>query len=93
MSGLDTKMNLTLKDLIMLIVFLGAGFGAYYSVDSRVTAVETITAKLEGKNEAYINLPRDVETLKEDVKANAVLTKAIYDGLVYKGIIKPKSVQ
>ena len=89
MPGLDTKMTLTLKDLIMLIGFLGAGFGGYYSVDSRVDAVEKITLKLEQQNEAYINLPRDVETLKEDVKANAKLTKAIYIGLIAKGIIKP----
>lgn len=89
MPGLDTKMTLTLKDLIMLIAFLGAGFGGYYSIDSRVDTVEKITLKLEQQNEVYINLPRDVETLKEDVKENSVLTKAIYIGLIAKGIIKP----
>ena len=96
MPVLDTKMTFTLKDLIMLIGFLGAGFGGYYSVTSDMESLKSNQADivsdismLEQKNQAYMNLPRDVETLKADVKANAELTKAIYIGLVAKGIIKP----
>lgn len=93
---MDTKMTFTLKDLIMLIGLMGAGFGGYYSVTGEIgdlqnTQIEIVSDvfKLEQKNQAYTSLPRDVETLKEDVKANAELTKAIYIGLVAKGIIKP----
>lgn len=96
MTVLDTKMAFTLKDLIMLVGFLGAGFGGYYSVTSEIESLKnnqvdivSDIAMLEQKDQAYASLPRDVETLKADVKANAELTKAIYIGLVAKGIIKP----
>ena len=93
---MDTKMTFTLKDLIMLVGFICAGFGAYYAIDSRLSDLErdyTIIVSdvndLESANKAYTSLPKDVETMKKDIQDNAELTKAIYLGLVAKGIIKP----
>lgn len=89
MPGLDTKMTLTLKDLIMLIGFLGAGFGAYYSVTSEIEQLKTKVTDLTEANTAYVGLPADVETLTEDMKKYGALTETIYYGLLSEGIIKP----
>ena len=93
---MDTKMTFTLKDLITLVGIISIGFGGYYTIDGRLSDLErdyTIVVSdindLESANKAYMSLPKDVETLKIDVKDNAKLTKAIYLGLVAKGIIKP----
>ena len=80
----------------MLVGFLGAGFGAYYSITTeqsdlkkdQVSIISDIN-ELKEANKAYRSLPKDVEIMKSDIKDNAKLTKAIYIGLVAKGIIKP----
>lgn len=95
MGGLDAKI-FGIKDVIYILVIAGGLFANWYTMDGRVGSLEANDSsqeksilKLEKKNEAYVSLPKDVEKLTEDVKDNAKLTKAIYLGLVAKGIIKP----
>ena len=93
---MDTKMTFTLKDLITLVGIISIGFGGYYAIDGRLSDLErdhiivvSDVNDLKSANKAYMSLPKDVEIMKKDIQDNAELTKAIYLGLVAKGIIKP----
>lgn len=87
--SLDTKMTFSLKDVIVVIGFLITMVGGYLTLTSEVDQLKEDVSILKEANKAYTNLPRDVKTMKKDIQDNAELTKAIYLGLVAKGIIKP----
>lgn len=88
MPGLDAKM-FGVKDVIYILLLVIGGAGSYYAMNDRIGDLEDKVTTLEDENKAYINLPKDVQTMQKDIEANAKLTKAIYLGLVAKGIIKP----
>lgn len=96
MASLDTKMTFTLKDLIMLVGFLSAGFGGYYAIDGRIVNLESSDstqnieiAELKEANKAIAGLPKDVQKMQLDIEKNGKTLQIIYFGLVAKDIIPP----
>ena len=96
MSGALEKKGFSARDVMYIITIVLAFSANYYTMDDSVGDLETAgmsqnnrVSRLEVKNESYASLPRDVKTMQKDIEANAELTKAIYLGLVAKGIIKP----
>ncbi len=96
MASLDTKMSFTLKDLIMLVGFLSAGFGGYYSITGEISDLkkEQVIAKaeiasLKEANKALSSLPKDMARMQIDIKKNGKTITLIYYGLVAENIIPP----
>ena len=89
MASLDTKMSFTLKDMVFLVTFLASGIGGYVTITGDVDQLKEEVTSLKEANKAYASLPKDVQTMQKNIEDNAKLTKAIYLGLVAKGIIKP----
>ena len=89
MASLDTKMTFTLKDIIFLITFSASVIGIYVDLTSDVDQLKEQVASLKEANKAYVGLPKDVETMKKDMKKYGALTETIYYGLLSEGIIKP----
>ncbi len=89
MASLDTKMSLTLKDLIFIITVLGGMFGGYYAVTGEIALLKNKVMVLEEANKAYIGLPEDVKQIKIGMKEHGKIVNFIYLGLIDKDIIDP----
>jgi len=98
MSEGNVKQRSYVKDLIYSAVLIVSMLGSYYAMGTRVTVLELqklSTDKqiedLKAEVKTFKNLLGDVKSLTELTKTIEKTVNSIRDGLLHKGIIKPRS--
>ncbi len=92
-TTMDKRLSFTLKDMIYIVAIIVSILGNYYATDTRLLFVEKDQSDIKAELKGYKGLPDKVQSIETQVISNAKTTRAIYLGLVAKGIIKPKPPQ
>ena len=97
-TALSKSRAITIKDLVYIVVMTASLLGSYYAIASRVTVLELELkqadkeiAVLTKEIASFKDLPGDVESLTKLSIEIGKTVDIIRDGLIAKGIIKPRS--
>ncbi len=86
---LENRMSFTLKDMVYIVAIIVSVLGNYYATDTRLILLERDISDIKAQQKGYEGLPGKVQIIDKKVEKNAKITRAIYLGLVAKGIIQP----